>query len=62
MTNRQVETSREIRLWITGIISPIIAGGLMILAGDPELRGQVKHWTKVKVNQIKKKFQKKEVK
>ena len=62
MTNRQVETSREIRLWITGIISPIIAGGLMILAGDPELRAQAVTWVKSKANQIKKKFQKKEVK
>lgn len=62
MTNRQVETSREIRLWITGIISPIVAGGLMIIAGDPELRAQVTTWTKSKVKQIKKKFQKKEEK
>ena len=48
MTNRQVETSREIRLWITGILGPIIIGGATILANNPELR--VDLWLKAKQN------------
>lgn len=48
MTNRQVETSREIRLWITGILGPIIIGGATILANNPELR--VDLWLKTKQN------------
>lgn len=62
MTNRQVETSREIRLWITGIITPAILVVGTVLAGDPELRAQAVVWVKSKAKQIKKKFQKKEVK
>ena len=58
MTYKQIETSREIRLWITGIIGPVVIGGATILAGDPELRARVANCTKEKINSIKKKFNK----
>ena len=48
MTYKQIETSREIRLWITGIIGPVVMGGATILAGDPELRARVANCTKKK--------------
>lgn len=62
MTYKQIETSREIRLWITGIVGPIIIGGATILAGSPELRVSVKNGIKAKMNAISKKFKKKEEK
>ena len=37
MNNRQVETSREIRLWVTGIIGPVLMGAATIFATNPEL-------------------------
>lgn len=46
MNNRQIETSREIRLWITGIIGPVVTGTAIILANNPEL--QTVAWKKIK--------------
>jgi len=58
MNTRQRETSREIRLWITGIIAPSILAVVTVIAGDPELRTQVSTYAKEKINAIKKKFKK----
>lgn len=56
MTYKQVETSREIRLWITGILGPIIMGGATLIANDPELKNALWSKVKTKVNLIKKKL------
>lgn len=53
MTHRQVETSREVRLWITGILGPVIIGGASILANNPELRSDLWQKTKGKCRSIK---------
>lgn len=58
MTYKQIETSREIRLWITGIIGPIVIGGATLLASDPELRQTFRSWLKDTMNRIKNKFKK----
>lgn len=42
MNYRQVETSREIRLWVTGILMPLAIGAATILASNPELLEDVK--------------------
>lgn len=42
MNYRQVETSREIRLWVTGILMPLAIGATTILASNPELLEDVK--------------------
>ena len=56
MTYKQVETSREIRLWITGILGPIIMGGATLIANDPDLKAALWSKVKTKVNLIKKKL------
>lgn len=58
MTYKQIETSREIRLWTTQILTPIIIGGATILAGSPELRAQLKTGLVNKYNAIKSKVKK----
>lgn len=60
MNNRQIQTSREIRLWITGIVGPVVIGTATILASDPELLGQVKRFVGTKYRQIKAKMKKRE--
>ena len=56
MTYKQIETSREIRLWITGILGPVIIGGATILASNPELVIVTKDRLKEKVSNITKKI------
>lgn len=41
MTYKQIETSREIRLWITQVIVPTIAVTTAVVATVPELREAV---------------------
>jgi hypothetical protein len=60
MNNRQIETSREIRLWITGIVGPVVIGTATILASDPELLGQVKRFVGQKYKKLKAKMTKRE--
>lgn len=55
-TNQKIETSREIRLWITGIISPLIIGGATILANNPDLRVQLWLKSKQMARSLKKKL------
>lgn len=54
MTYKQIETSREIRLWLTSIIVPTVTtvGTLMLV---PEVRNAVKS----KVNEVRLKIKKK---
>ena len=52
MTYRQTETSREIRLWITQVIIPIVGIAMMI----PESRKAIVDKTKDLSNKIKSKF------
>lgn len=60
MTYKQIETSREIRLWITGIVGPVLLGTATILASDKELMGQAKRFAKRKKDELTEKMRKKE--
>lgn len=55
MTNRQIETSREIRLWIRDIIVPSIGVGATVLWLHPEIKDNIKS----KIDEIKSKFKNK---
>lgn len=50
---RQVETSREIRLWITGIVMPVVLGATALLVSNPELAKDVKETVTKKVEDFK---------
>ena len=54
MTNRQIETSREIRLWIRDIIVPSIGVGATALWLHPEIKDNIKS----KIDEVKSKFKK----
>ena len=54
MTNRQIETSREIRLWIRDIIVPSIGVGATVLWLHPEIKDNIKS----KIDEINSKFKK----
>lgn len=53
MNYRQIETSREIRLWITGIVGPVILGAATILATNPELLEDVKKGVNRKIKDFR---------
>jgi hypothetical protein len=55
MNNRQVETSREIRLWVTGIIGPVLIGAATIFASNPELLNDASTAVKQKIKNFRKK-------
>ena len=55
MTNRQIETSREIRLWIRDIIVPSIGVGATVLWLHPEIKDNIKF----KIDEVKSKFKSK---
>ena len=54
MTYKQIEASREIRLWIGQVIVPAVTTAAAILYMNPELRQKAAD----KVNNIKAKFKK----
>ena len=54
MTNRQIETSREIRLWIRDIIVPSIGVGATVLWLHPEIKDNIKS----KIDEVKNNFKK----
>ena len=54
MTNRQIETSREIRLWIRDIIVPSIGVGATVLWLHPEIKDNIKS----KIDEVKSNFKK----
>lgn len=53
MNYRQIETSREIRLWVTGIIGPVLIGAATILATNPELLQDVKKGVNRKIKDFR---------
>ena len=59
MNYKQIQTSREIRLWITGIVGPVVIGAATIIASDPELLRQTKVYVGKKYKDIKTKIIKK---
>lgn len=52
MTWKQIETSREIRLWMKEIVVPMALGGAIVLKTFPEAR----EFVKTKVSDIKEKI------
>ena len=52
MTNKQIETSREIGLWIRDIIVPSIGVGATVLWLHPEIKDNIKS----KIDEVKSKF------
>lgn len=52
MTYKQIEASRELRLWIGQVIVPAVSVTAVVLA-NPDVRNAAK----AKLNDIKKKFQ-----
>ena len=56
MNYRQIETSREVRLWITQVIVPTLGMGLAAVMMVPE----VKDFTAKAIVKIKSKFKKDE--
>lgn len=55
MTNRQIETSREARLWLSQIVLPVVA----VVAMVPEARQAVVDKIKQTKKNIENKFEKK---
>ena len=53
MNYKQIETSREIRLWITGIIGPVVIGTATILASNPELLNETRQFVSNKIHDFK---------
>lgn len=53
MTNRGIETSREIRLWITGIIVPAIMVAASVWAINPQLFEDTKRSITNKIKNFK---------
>lgn len=53
MNSKQIDTSREVRLWIGQVIVPVLTGGI-ILAANPNVR----NWVASKVSSIKQHFKK----
>ena len=49
MTYKQIETSREVRLWIRDIIVPAVAAVGTVMYMNPELRAKATN----KVNEVK---------
>lgn len=52
MTYKQIEASREVRLWITGIIGPVLLSAATVVASDPEMIGQLKTFVVKKKNEF----------
>lgn len=64
MTRKQLDTSREVRLWIGQMIVPAITAGVTLMA-IPEVRNavcwkaqQIKYSVRDKKNKIKEKLEK----
>lgn len=54
MTYKQIEASREARLWIGQVIVPAVVGAATVLTLHPELKDKAKK----KISSIKSKFKK----
>ena len=55
-TRKQIDQARETRLWLTGIVAPILMTGI-ILAANEDVRWLIKNG----VQKIKSKFSKKQI-
>lgn len=53
MTRKQIDQSREMRLWIGQVIVPTIVGGAMLMSND-----KVKNFATDKYNKVKARIQK----
>lgn len=58
MTYKQIEASREARLWIGQVIVPAIVGGIMIVTTNPEVQGTIANKVDKVKQTIKSKFKK----
>ena len=58
MTYKQIEASREVRLWITQVIVPALGLGTALVATVPEFREAVVDKAKIISDKIKYKFHK----
>lgn len=58
MTRRQIDASREARLWIVQVVVPI-AGVVALLMGNPEIRDKAKDYAEKTVDKVKTFFTKK---
>ena len=59
MTNNQIETAREIRLWLGQIIAPITLGAIVLLS-NPKVQRKLERSIDKTKQFIKTKFAKKE--
>lgn len=46
MTYRQIETARELRLWLTQVVMPVAIGTGVVIMSIPEARETVRGWFK----------------
>ena len=58
MTYKQIEASRELRLWIGQIIIPAVTTAAAVLYMNPELRDKLTNKAKELKNNIETKFKK----
>lgn len=58
MTYRQIESSREVRLWITQVVVPMLGIGAALTATVPEFREGLVAKTKEVKQKVKEKFHK----
>ena len=56
MTYKQIETSRELRLWISQVIVPAVTTAAAVLYMNPELRNKLVDKAKELKNNIETKF------
>lgn len=59
MTYKQIETSREVRLWIGQVVVPVAAAVAIVLS-DPERYEFILNSAKEKFKSVKDRFKKKE--
>lgn len=57
MTHKQIDASREARLWIGQVIVPAITGGIMLYTNP-----NVRNWVGGKVNDVKRFINSKKIK
>ena len=61
MTYKQIEASREARLWIGQVIVPAVSAAVLIIGANPELKNTVKTKALNVKDSITNRFQKKKV-
>lgn len=61
MTYKQIEASREARLWIGQVIVPAVSAAVLIISTNPELKNTIKTKALSVKDSITNRFQKKTV-